>query len=150
MIRNEIIRKRRRLCFDCAWLGYGRSSRTGRSFRRTQMYLRAVTRRQVVLDIALFDEAHRGSRRSVAYLNGARPERSLECWRREKGKPTTSVSIRSKPCVAAIYYPRCRERTYEPIAVKVQFLCAPIAYWRRVMNLSVDGLCRANGRHVRQ
>ena len=39
---------------------------------------------QVVLYIALLDEAHGGSSRSVACLKDARLERSLECWRREE------------------------------------------------------------------
>ena len=47
------------------------------------MYLRSELRRQVVLDIALLDEAHVGSSGAVAYLKDARLERSLECRRRE-------------------------------------------------------------------
>src|SRR5579863_6025037 len=53
------------------------------AYRGLQMDLGAVAGREMILHIGFLDEAHGGSNGSVACLNGARLERSLECRRRE-------------------------------------------------------------------
>lgn len=55
--------------------------------------------RKVILDIAFLDEAHVDSSRTVAYLNGARPKRSLDCRRRE-------AKIKLLPEAYALIYAR--------------------------------------------
>jgi hypothetical protein len=59
-------------------------------------------RRKIVLYINFFDEAHGGSSRPVAYLKGARLERSNGGWRRERKILTTALSIRSKQLACPI------------------------------------------------
>src|SRR5208283_2606808 len=83
MFRDEILREIRCIGFACARFRYGVAGCIGLAHRLAQMYLRTNLRRQVVLYIALLDEAHGSSSGMVACLKDARLERSLECRRRE-------------------------------------------------------------------
>lgn len=93
MFCYEILCKARWTCFGFVRFSCGKAGRIGLARWRAQMYLCAEARRQVILDIALPDVAHNGSRCSVGCLKDARPKRSLECQRREWGRSTLS-SIR--------------------------------------------------------
>jgi hypothetical protein len=85
VFRNKVLGKTRCYCVDCDRFGPGKTGCIGLAFGLAQMDLRAEARRQVVLHIALFDEAHGGSGRSVACLKDARLD---EAWnaKGEKGK----------------------------------------------------------------
>lgn len=63
----------------CIWMGYGPA----------QVYVSAVT-----FFIGLFGDPHRGSSRSVAYLEIARLERSRERWRREGELTNLSILLK--------------------------------------------------------
>jgi hypothetical protein len=79
MLSNEILGKNRWRCFDCGRFDSGRAGCIRLDHWLAQMYLGAEARRQVVLDIALFDVAQNGSSRSVACLKDTRLERSMKC-----------------------------------------------------------------------
>jgi hypothetical protein len=80
---NKILGKSRFCRVDCVRFGRGKTGCIGLALGLAQMDLGAEAGREVILHIALPDEAHGGSGRSVACLKDARLERSLECRRRE-------------------------------------------------------------------
>jgi hypothetical protein len=82
MFSDEIVSGNLCIRLDCVRLRSGKAGCIGLAHRIAQMYLFAEARRQGMVDTALGDVAQGGSSRSVAYLKGARLERSQECQRR--------------------------------------------------------------------
>jgi len=85
MFCNKILSKTQWICLNRIRFRIGEAGCIGLALERTKMGLCVVAGRQVVLFVASFDQAHGDSSGSVAYLNVARLERSLECQRREGG-----------------------------------------------------------------
>ena len=83
MFSDEIVSGNLCIRLDCVRLRSGKAGCIGLAHRIAQMYLFAEARRQGMVDTALGDVAQGGSSRSVGCLKDARPERSLECQRRE-------------------------------------------------------------------
>src|ERR1700728_5279426 len=104
MLNDEIVSKGRGLRLGCLGFNPGKTGCIGLAHWLAQMDLCTEARREVVLDVALPDVAHRGSSRSVACLKDARLERSLECQRREGGERAAVSSIRQ-------HEPACRRRS---------------------------------------
>ncbi len=95
MVAKKVLGKLRSFRTDPARLRPGEAGCIRLACSLKWMQACSPPRGKIFVHIALLDEGHGTFGRSVASLNGARLERSLECRRREEETPTITLSLRA-------------------------------------------------------
>ncbi len=86
VFRDKVRSKMQWIYLDCVRFGSGEAGCVAQAYGLAEMNLCAVARRQVVLYIALLNQAHGSSSQLVAYLKDARLERKPGMPKARKGK----------------------------------------------------------------
>ncbi len=106
MIRREVLIEIRRGRLGDDWFVPGKAGRVRLACRNyVNPTAPSTLGSKIALYIALLDEGHRNSTRSVSCLKGARPKRCKECRRREGEKLLLPCSVRPISCPCRPVHP---------------------------------------------